>query len=447
MLTQELVLKIRSCALLLAGENYQLDADGVLKRVSDILSDPKAHTDIIAQYQCLQVLLDANVSPDDIKTMPVISNEDFKRNVAIAFELNRLKFSRAEVFIIFNTWSSLNLSYVSLYSEYMRTFLSRVSGLMLRSHLTATEAMAQVLKPGTNAYFAKIPQEQIKLLLSKQAILELYLHAKAGMVMNVDYYDPKKQPEHQALHANAKFHLEHQDKVFWETDQFLSGLGFTIAETNILLMQHENVTSINALLEKIKLMQITTDKMKTLMQATPSLKFSDAQTLVLANMTEPARLSNQEFQELLSLKLNASLHITKLEQKSHDIFDEKPAPAPVILNARHAPLSMDEIQSYYNEINNRVVAVPSLIPGVSNQLLSNLLTISTAFVLVLTFLRKPAIFNTGYNFFRHNCDKVMGFFAKQTKEPTSPLLETGQAHGIKYRYVIEDAIGRTSRRH
>jgi hypothetical protein len=450
MLTLEHIQIVRSCAIVLMTDNFQLDADGILNKICGIISDPKNHTQIIDQYPCLQVLIDANIPPAEIETGAQFSNDHLKRNVEIAIQLNRLKFSRVEVFNMVKTWSVQDLNNVLNYSEQMRTFSSRVSGIMTRFHLTVNEAIEQVLQPGTNYHLPHITKVQVNKLLSKQAILELYLHAKAGMVMNVDYYDPNKQPEHRALHQNAKFHSEHQDKLFWDTDKSLTDLGFTVAQTNELLFKHDNVTTIAPFFEKILVMQKAANTMKAMLHANSTLQAAEAQALVLANMTGLPGLSNQEFQELLSEQLNNTLHSAKLELPETSealpqaIFAENRQPSePLNMNPNHLPLSINDIQARFSQLNNRVVPVPNLIPGISNQTLSHTLSVTTIFLLLVVIYRTPTIVTGSYNFIRNSCDRVMGIFCRQPKEPTSPLLEVQNRRsiGTVYHYETDEESG------
>jgi hypothetical protein len=431
MVTTEQVVLIRSAAAALIYDNRNFTPISALDEITKILEAIKTgDTNHLARYPFFKKLVDAEVKAETIEEVkaPKFSQDVIQRTVGVCGLIRRLKFSQEEMFHILTSTKQSDILKFEILTESMRTFVSRVSQGMTLDGLTMNEAIANVLNPGANRHYSRISQEDMKLLLSPQTIFELHLHAKAKLVLNVDNYEPKRFDE-KALVESARFHVEHQDKVYWATDKTLGILGFKMKEITPILIANANLTLITALSEKANAMINLTIKIEDMMQSVNKMSFEQAKKMALQDQTiRTTQLTEQEFSELLSPEFNSSLQLgifnlfNKGEVKYSPLFprtyEAKPQQQPL-------PIDINQFKKFtpgMRELPDATSQTSHLLAGISNPTVVLSFTGGALFVLAMLCYCKPRMLFRSVSLLCNASNKVLGCFNHPKKSDEKPKI-------------------------
>jgi hypothetical protein len=273
--------------------NQSLTTEVALEKLDAMIDEVKIkHIELDDAYSFLQPLIHANISKI-IFTLAKNSIAYIDDHVITCDQLRNLKFSPKEMLDIFVNNSADKLFRIKKVGARMELFTTHLSILMTNNRNTVPEGINAMLAlpRETNKFLSEITAEDVKFLLSPRTQIELYLHAKVGMIMGVNSYNANNS-DHQLLEENAKFHAGHQDRIFLEVDIGLTDLDFSLEQVNNMLIA--NNESIDTLHYNIQLMRNATNKIENELN---DLTFEQAKVTVLNNTIG---LTETVFEKLLS---------------------------------------------------------------------------------------------------------------------------------------------------
>ncbi|MES2217114.1 MAG: hypothetical protein V4501_01750 [Pseudomonadota bacterium] len=243
---------VRVSAAYLMFQDSQLSSYNALSKLEkDFLNFKDITPNDSTEYQHLKLLVEANVDSKSFGQIMRLSHNFYAKIYTNLWDrLRALKISQAESYEIL---IQHNFSYLTGVIDRAILLLSRVSNFMSGPQkLSLQKAIDQALNPSHPQHVTHITREDVNLLLREEAKIQLYMHARVGLVIGVDNYDNERQPD-KLLRENAKLLVEH-DEIYFKVDRGLTELGFTLAQCNEFLSNSTNET-IEGLYEKVLLLK------------------------------------------------------------------------------------------------------------------------------------------------------------------------------------------------
>jgi hypothetical protein len=435
--TDEQKLLIKSAAGMVILENPQYSPDKALDKIEEILRDMKAEkVEALSRFQYLKPLIEAGIQPDlfaQIKNNG-LTYQFIGRAAIYSKSIRRLKFSHEETLHILISNSEPELHLFEMLTERMRTFVSRVSQYMTKDKLTMQEGIKKVLTPGANFYVSGFDANVVAKLLSPQTIFELYLHAKAGLVLNVDNFEPKKFDE-EALAVGARFHVAHQEKVYWNVDKGLTELGFNLREVNKFLIANANLTSITAFEPKVSAMIAVGKKIEATMRSTDVSKFNETKALVLNAQTGPVKLNEEDFKELLSPVFKSGL-----ESGFSDLFSKGEIVYAPLFPRNDLQLQPAKLEQKFTPnlpmISRFGMQDSNLLANVSNSTIVMSVSGSLLLALGLVCYCKPRLLTGAVSLMSYTGNKLLGCLYQHPKKTDDLEANKIRPTGERYTYII-----------
>jgi hypothetical protein len=217
--------------------------------------------------------------------------------------LDKLKFSEEEILHLLITLDRPTLLSIKIVWDPIKLLTADISEIMTKERLSLPEAINAVLNRARDRYKQGIDQHHFRIFLSPEAKIQLYIHARVGLVMGKQVYDHNND-DNSMTRKLAQFHVEHNNKLFLALDYALKDLKFPVAETYALLLANDNMTAITSLQSKVSLVQTYVKEIQAAMTGPNNLSFEQAQA---ALFNETSSLSEQDFSKFLSPALKAQL--------------------------------------------------------------------------------------------------------------------------------------------
>ena len=129
------------------------------------------------------------------------------------------------------------IEHIEFTTDCMRNFLKNMSELMVRENLTLQEAIDKSFKQNYISNLYLVTKDDSQSLISQSVKIEIYWHARIGLIMWQDSYKGG-HPEEAYFQAYSQFHLAHPDRIFRDLDKELAGMKFSIKECTQLLEEY-----------------------------------------------------------------------------------------------------------------------------------------------------------------------------------------------------------------
>ena len=253
----------------------------------------------------IKLLANADIAPAVIASVKAAPSLKYDiRDVNDIMEgLDKLKFSEDEILDMMINLDKTTLLSIKVVWDPIKLLTTDISEVMTKEFLTVPDAINAVLSRGRDRYKQGIEHYHFSLFLSPEARIQLYLHARVGMVMGKQTYNHNND-ENTSLRNIAQFHAQRNNKLFLAVDYALKDLKFPIAETYALLQANDNISGITELHNKVSLVQTYVKEIKALMTGPSRLNFESAEAAMF-NETSP--LSEQDFTKFVSPALKTQL--------------------------------------------------------------------------------------------------------------------------------------------
>jgi hypothetical protein len=405
---------VRSAAGILILDNSNLNSIAALNEIEKSIREIRnGNVASIAQYPFLKTVAEANLPDNFIQSMKgsSVSEQIIMRTVGVCGLIRRLQFSLEETYHIITTHDLSDLLRYETHINSMINFVRVVSEGMTKDGLTIQDSIAYIFKPDSNRHVPMITERDVDLILSPQAKFELYLYAKAGLVLHADMLQ-QDRPDYKALSENARFHVAHQDKIYWNTDKGLGNLGFTIAEINEILTAHDNLTAIMDLEQQVSAMILVTKKIEKMMKSVNRIPYERAKTFTLNDKSATFSISEKNFNKLLSPSFNSRFEIGIL-----NLFPSAtPEYTPIYGLGQTVSMRQLSTSSSMPEVPSSAVQNARLLPGAGNNptLLIGLTATSIFFLSLICYCKPRLLVNT-VSLLSHASSKVLGCFKHPKK--------------------------------